>query len=128
MILLDTSVLVDCLAGRKHSAQALRNVLARSERAGIPALVLYEWFRGPRRKEELAAQEALFPSELCIPFGAAEAAIGARLYQRLRKPRGREVNIAIASCAINYNAALWTLNVKDFADIPGLQLYQPAAS
>ena len=128
MILLDTSVLVECLAGPKRSAPALRDALARAERVGIPALVLYEWFRGPRRKEELAAQEALFPSELSIPFGAAEAVISARLYQRLQKPRGREVDIAIAACAIHYNAALWTLNQADFADIPGLHLYQPTVS
>jgi len=126
MILLDTSVLVDCLAGWKRSAPALRDALARAERVALPALVLYEWFRGPRRKEELAAQEALFPSVLSIPFGAAEAAISASLYRSLPRPRGREVDIAIAACAINYNAALWTLNNADFGDIPGLQLYRPA--
>jgi len=123
MILLDTSVLVDCLAGPKHSAPALRRALASAERVGVPTLVLYEWLRGPRRREELAAQEELFPSELSIPFGAAEATISATLYRRLRKPKGREVDIAIAACAINYNAALWTLNLADFDDIPGLELY-----
>jgi predicted nucleic acid-binding protein len=128
MILLDTSVLVDCLAGPKHLAPALRRALASAERVAVPALVLYEWLRGPRRKEELAAQEGLFPSQLSIPFGAAEAAISATLYRRLRKPRGREIDIAIAACAINYSAALWTLNLADFADIPGLALYRPTAS
>jgi predicted nucleic acid-binding protein len=123
MILLDTSVLVDCLSGLKHSAPKLRRAIASAERIVLPALVLYEWLRGPRRKEELAAQEGLFPSELSLPFGPAEAAISAKLYRQLRKPRGREMDIAIAACAINYNAALWTLNEADFADIPGLQLY-----
>jgi predicted nucleic acid-binding protein len=128
MILLDTSILVDCLAGLKHSAPALRRALANAERIVLPSLVLYEWLRGPRRKEELAAQEALFPSELTMAFGAAEASISAKLYRSLRKPRGREMDIAIAACAINYNAALWTLNMGDFADIPGLQLYKPTTS
>jgi predicted nucleic acid-binding protein len=128
VILLDTSVLVDCLSGGKQSAPALRSALASAERIVVPALVLYEWLRGPRRKEELAAQEGLFPNELSIPFGAAEAAISATLYRRLRRPRGREVDIAIAACAINYNAALWTQNVADFADIPGLELYKPTNS
>lgn len=126
MILLDTSVLVDCFSGTKGSAEALRRSLADSERVAIPALVLYEWLRGPRRNEELEAQEALFPSELAIPFGAVEAAISARLYRSVRKPRGRELDVAIAACAINYNADLWTLNVADFRDIPGLELYLPA--
>jgi predicted nucleic acid-binding protein len=126
--LLDTAVLVDCLAARKHSVAALRAALASAERFGLPALVLYEWLRGPRQKEELAAQEGLFRSDLSIPFGAAEAEISATLYRRLRKPGGREVDIAIAACAINCNAALWTLNVADFADIRGLQLYHPTNS
>jgi predicted nucleic acid-binding protein len=77
----------------------------------------------PALKEELAAQEALFPGELAIPFGAEEAAIAARLYRGLREPRGRELDVVIASCAINYDAALWILNVPDFADMPGLRLY-----
>jgi predicted nucleic acid-binding protein len=128
MILLDTSVLVDCLAGPKRTAPALRRALASAERVGVPALVLYEWLRGQRREEELAAQEALFPCKLSIPFAAGEAAISAALYRRLRKPRGREMDIAIAACAISYNAALWTQNIADFTDIPGLQLFEPAAS
>ena len=93
MILLDTSVLVDSLSGPKRSAPALplRNALASAQRVALPALVLYERIRGARRKEELAAQEALFPSALAIPFGPAEAAIGARPYRCRRKaasPRG----------------------------------------
>ena len=74
----------------------------------VPSLVLYEWLRGPRLPEELAAQEALFPPESVVPFGGHEAALSARLYRSLRRPRGREVDIAIAACAIHREAALWT--------------------
>jgi hypothetical protein len=35
----------------------------------LPTLVLYEWLRGPRLAEELAAQEAVVPSSDAIPFG-----------------------------------------------------------
>jgi hypothetical protein len=34
---------------------------ADGERLAVPTLVLYEWWRGPRRNEELVTQEALFP-------------------------------------------------------------------
>jgi predicted nucleic acid-binding protein len=88
----------------------------------IPSLVLYEWLRGPRLAEELAMQEALFPSEASVPFGQREAALSAKLYQSLRRPRGREMDIAIAACAITHQAELWTLNQTDFKDIPGLRL------
>lgn len=122
MILLDTSVLVATLGGGEESA-ALRSALEAGERMALPSLVLYEWLRGPRRAEELASQDALFPAESALPFEAGDAEIAADLYRTVARPRGREVDLAIAACAISRNAALWTLNGKDFEDVPGLRLY-----
>jgi predicted nucleic acid-binding protein len=51
---LDTSVLVDALAGRRRSARELRRVVERGERIAISMLALYEWLRGPRVETELA--------------------------------------------------------------------------
>ena len=31
-------------------------------------------------------------------------------------------SLAIAACAIEHDAVLWTANTKDFDDIPGLRL------
>ena len=122
MIVLDTDILIGALSGSHASAPALRSAIQRGERILVPALVLYEWLRGPRLPQELAAQEALFPSESSIPFGPEEAAGAARLYRSLRRPRGREIDLAIAACALARDAELWTLNPGDFADIPGLRL------
>lgn len=91
MILLDTSVLIDSLSGSKRSAPALRGAIEKGERILVPALVMYEWLRGPRLPQELAAQEALFPSESAAPFGPQEAALSAKLFRALRRPRGREI-------------------------------------
>lgn len=126
MIVLDTSVLIDSLTGPKRSAAALRKQIERGERILIPALVLYEWLRGPRLAEELAAQEALFPSESALPFGSGEATLSARLYRSVRRPRGREIDLIIAAHAIVRQADLWTLNTADFKDVPGLRLTTPA--
>jgi predicted nucleic acid-binding protein len=123
LILLDTSVLIDGLTGPKRSGLALRAAIDAGERCLIPSLVLYEWLRGPRWPEEIAIQEALFPGDDAIPFGAAEAAISARLYRTLQRPRGRAFDLAIAACAIHHGVPLWTLNAVDFRDIPGLKLY-----
>ena len=125
MILLDTSVLIDGLTGPRRSAGALREAIERGERLLLPALVLYEWLRGPRRPEELAAQEALFPRESAVAFTFQEAAHAASIYGRIRKPRGREIDLAIAACALVRNARLWTLNLSDFLDIPDLQVFLP---
>ena len=122
MIHLDTSVLVDALTGPRRSAPALRRLIEEGERVSFSALVLYEWCRGPRRPEELRVQEALFPASDATPFTEAEAALAARLYSTVSRPRGREVDLAIAACAITQDAAFWTLNPRDFADIPSLRL------
>lgn len=129
MILVDTSALVDSLTGPKRSASALRKFIEQGERLLLPSIVLYEWLRGPRLREELAAQEALFPPESVLSFGPDEAALAAKLHKAVRRPRGRELDLAIAACAMVREAALWTLNVSDFRDISGLRLWvAPALS
>ena len=122
MTVLDTSILIDSLTGAKRSAEALRRAIEKGERLLIPSLVLYEWLRGPRLAAEIAAQEALFPFDGALNFGSREAALSANLYRSLKRPRGREVDIAIAACALVREAALWTLNKADFRDIPQLRI------
>jgi len=126
VIVLDTSVLIDALTGPRRSAPALRRAIENGERLLLPSLVLYEWLRGPRLPEELAAQDALFPAAAALPFGPAEAARAAHLHVRLRRGRGREIDLAIAACALTLGARLWTLNPRDFRDLEGLDLYPPA--
>ncbi len=123
MIVVDTSALVDALTGPRRSAPRLRQAISDGHRLALPAIVLFEWLRGPRRPDEIAAQEALFPSAEAMTFGPDEAAVAAALYRRVARPRGREIDLAIAASAIRYDAALWTLNRDDFADVPGLELY-----
>lgn len=104
----------------------MRALIAEGERLIVPALVLYEWWRGPRSPEELAAQEALFPREMALSFGPDEAALAAKLYAELPRARGREIDLAIAAHAIGRGARLWTLNPDDFRDIGGLALVPPS--
>ncbi|HLH31004.1 MAG TPA: PIN domain-containing protein [Terriglobia bacterium] len=122
MIHLDTSVLIDVFCGKKPLAPRLRELLVAGERISLSALVLFEWRRGPRSSEQLEAQEALFPSADSVSFGYAEALLAASLYKRIKRPRGREVDIAIAACAVVNEAHLWTVNEEDFNDIPDLEL------
>ncbi len=122
MTILDTSVLIDSLSGPKRSARALRAAIEQGERIVLPSLVLYEWLRGPRSTLEIAAQEALFPADGAVVFGPREALLSAELYRSVKRPRGREIDLAIAACAIVRNADLWTLNSADFRDIPQIRL------
>ena len=122
MIAIDTSALIDSLSGPRRSAPRLRSLIEQGERIVIPSLVLYEWWRGPRLPEEIEAQESLFPSETALLFGSNEAALAAGIFEGVKRPRGREIDIAIAAIAIVNDAYLWTLNRSDFEDLPGLTL------
>jgi predicted nucleic acid-binding protein len=122
IIHVDTSALVDALTGPRRSLDTMIRLTEQGERLALSTIVLYEWLRGPRTLDELSVQEELFPRETAVAFGAEEAAVAARLYGRLRRPRGREIDIAVAACAIAHGGALWTLNPQDFRDMPGLRL------
>jgi predicted nucleic acid-binding protein len=122
MIHLDTSALVDSLTGKRRSARRFRQFVDNGERLHLSALVLFEWLRGPRLPLEIKDQEDLFPADQTVAFGPAEALIAASVYRKIKRPRGREIDIAIAACAIAHNATLWTLNPAHFKDIPNLGL------
>jgi len=118
-------VLIDAFTGPRRSAPRLRAAIESGERIVFSSVVLYEWLKGPRVKEELDKQEALFPGGDAVAFGSDEAIIAGNLYRGLKRARGREIDIAIAAIAIAQNAALWTLNPDDFRDIKLLTLYIP---
>jgi predicted nucleic acid-binding protein len=115
-------VLIAALTGPRPAAPRLREWLRDGERLGVSTLVLYEWWRGPRSHMELADQETFLPAAAAFAFTRREARIAADIYRRVTRSRSREIDIAIAACAIANDAALWTLNPLDFQDIPGLEL------
>ena len=119
---LDTSALIDALTGPRRSLDRLIGLAEEGHRLSISAIVLYEWLRGPRSHEELSAQEELFPRSSAVPFGAEQATVAARLYGSAKRGRGREIDLAIAACALQDNATLWTLNRADFRDLADLTL------
>jgi predicted nucleic acid-binding protein len=122
LIFLDTSVLVESFTGGQPLLDSFRALIRRNERLALSSVVLYEWLRGPRFVQELHVQEAAFPSEAILPFTPEDAAIASRLYRSAQRARGREIDLMIAACAIRHDAELWTLNIADFKDIPGLRL------
>jgi predicted nucleic acid-binding protein len=119
---IDTSALVDALTGPRRSLSRLTTLVEKGHPITISSLVFFEWKRGPRARAELAAQEALLPTESVVAFDGPAAALAADLYRRVARPRGREIDVAIAAAAMHQGAMLWTLNRGDFEDIPGLRL------
>ncbi|MGQ0736939.1 MAG: type II toxin-antitoxin system VapC family toxin [Acidobacteriota bacterium] len=120
---LDTSVLVDAFTGPRRAMAALRRATAARAVTTFSTLVLFEWLRGPRTQDERRAVEEFFASDVLAAFGPREAERAAILYRQVKGARQRQADLAIAACALEQGARLWTLHRKDFADVPGLVLY-----
>ena len=125
LIHLDTSVLVDAFGGNKVLGPAVRALIARDVPLAFSTLVLYEWMRGPRTAAEIAIQETSVSAAGAVLFETEDARLAADLYRAVSRARSRQIDLAIAATAIRHNAQLWTVNIADFADIPGLRLYRP---
>ena len=121
---LDTSVVIDAITGPRRALPAIRTAGEAGHRLTLSPIALFEWLRGPRAINELRDQGLMFPDAGVAPFGVDAARIAAQIYRTLKRPRSREIDIAIAACAIEHGAVLWTLNRGDFDDIPGLTLYR----
>ena len=124
LIHLDTSVLVDAFTGPRHSLASVVSATKAGDVLTFCALVQYEWLRGARSQNEEESVRRLFSDDAIVPLGAREAQTAAALYRQVKRARQRQSDLAIAACAIEHNARLWTLNESDFADVPGLNLYQ----
>jgi predicted nucleic acid-binding protein len=125
IIHLDTTVLIDALTAPWRSFDLLERSIDDRHTIAISAPTYFEWLRGSRTAEERASMREWFLEEQVAAFDAYAAITAAAIYRQLSRKRHRDIDIAIAACAIEHNAAFWTLNPEDFADIPGLRLYQP---
>jgi predicted nucleic acid-binding protein len=124
LIHLDTSVLVDAFTGTRRALEHVANATSAGHVLTFCALVQYEWLRGPRTQDEEHAVRRFFGEDAVVPFGSHEAQTAAALYRRLKRARQRQADLVVAACALEHNPPLWTLNEADFADVPGLTLYQ----
>ena len=124
IIHLDTSALIEIATTTRPLLPAARAAVAGGNILAVSTITVYEWLRGPRTEFDLELQRQLCPEDRVVTFGPTEAALAATLYRRLKLTRGREADIAIAACAIEHEAAIWTTNPRHFQDIPGIRLYR----
>jgi predicted nucleic acid-binding protein len=120
-VLLDTTVVVDCLRGRPRAMARVRDLKQQADDPFICAVTVEEVTRGIRPNEDdafVAFLDGLLVAPLDIPEGRL-----AGYWKRSLVKRGRTIgqsDALIAAAAIGVGARLATGNPKDFARIKGL--------
>ena len=113
MIHLDTNYLVGLPVKGSVAALELDGWLATGESLAASAIAWTEFLNGPVTPLEISRVEAILQSRI-IPFGQAEAALAAELFNRTGRRRGSRFDCLIAATAIRAQAQVATLNQSDF--------------
>jgi predicted nucleic acid-binding protein len=129
--LIDSDWTIDHLNNVPEAVNLVQGLIP--EGVFISAISYLEAFEGTLREANSggsAANLTAFASiapVLDIGVSVAERCAELRNQIRLRGRRieSRAFDLLIAATAIEYDLTLVTRNVRDYADIPGLKLYQP---
>ena len=121
--LLDTSVIIDVLNGKRDREALLKGLLSQGDLLACCAVNISEVYAGMRPKEE-AKTEALLQS---LDYYAInwEVAKRAGLLKRDYSKKGQTLSLTdtiIAAVALEYNLTLITDNVRHYP-MPQLKLY-----
>ena len=85
--------------------------------------------RDPNQSDAIRALQSFLASspivELTIPIAERCARLRQHFLDLGQRPARRGLDMLIAATAIEHGLTLVTRNVRDYADIPALQLYQP---
>ena len=114
--LLDTSVIIDTINGRKGRRQLLRDLIKQGNELGCCPINVTEVYAGLRPGEETSTRTFLESLELYPMTGPVAELAGA--LKRDYGKRGRTLNLGdaiIAATAIQNKLTLLTDNVKDFS-------------
>ena len=113
MIHLDTNYLIGLLVRGSPEAAKVDQWLASGESLAASAMAWSEFLNGPVTAAETVQVEAVLQSRI-IPFGKAEAALAADLFNKTGRRRGSRFDCLIAATAILHQAGLATVNQSDF--------------
>jgi predicted nucleic acid-binding protein len=114
-LLLDTSVLIDVLRGRKDRRLLLRRLVGEGHSLSTTVLNVAELYAGMRAGEEARTEEFLGALE-CVELRFSAARLSGQLKSAWQK-RGRTLTLSdtiIAAVAIEQQCVLLTDNRKDF--------------
>lgn len=121
MIHLDTNYLVRLLVAGSTESGLVDQWLASGQLLAASAVAWSEFLNGPATAIEVARVEAVIETRI-IPFGRAEAAVAANLFNQTGRRRGSRFDCLIAATAVLNQAELATSNVADFKPFSALGL------
>lgn len=124
ILLLDTTVLIDLLRGRKNRRELLAELVQGGHTLATAAINVGEVYAGMRPGEQ-ARTEALLTNLLIVPM-TADIARRAGMLKCQWARKGKTLSLPdmiVAATAIESGDALMTDNYKDFRLISGLNLY-----
>ena len=123
MIVADTDVLVDFLAGRGPAAARVAVELEHGD-LHTTAVTRFELLAGARGKRQQRALESLLAAIPALPLGSESADLAAGIRRDLEKA-GEAIGMAdclIAGIVRAHDGVLLTRNRRHFARVPGLRL------
>lgn len=127
-MILDTTVLVDLLRGRKEAEERIRGLEDEGRLLWIPNPAVLELFEGIERadrpSEERRKVREVIESYTLIPLETDHARRAGTVSGRLVR-RGRmldPIDVQIAGVALVEDRAVLTRNAKHFERIPGLDV------
>jgi predicted nucleic acid-binding protein len=123
MIIVDSDVLIDALAGRKPSVDQVSRGLEAGSLA-TTAISVFELLSGARTPGDLDRIETLLGALAVIPFDAAAGRAAAGMRRDL-EARGESIGMAdcqIAAICVSRSATLLTRNRRHFERIDSLEL------
>ena len=115
ILLLDTSVLIDVLNGRKLRRRLLAEMLSQNNTLATTAINVAEIYAG-MRDDESAQTSALLADIHCYPITSAIAELAGRLKRDWAR-RGKTLqlpDLLIAATALEYDLTLLADNRRDF--------------
>lgn len=113
MIHLDTNYLIGLLVKGSVAAVEVDGWLAAGESLAASAIAWTEFLNGPVTPLEVSRAEAVLRSRI-VPFGQAQAALAAELFNQTGRRRGSRFDCLVAATAIRAQAQVATINQADF--------------
>ena len=127
MVVIDTSILIDHLRLDSQSSSMLEELVrAESGVLGVSMISIQELYQGRSTRDSLAEEKMLatLSGFKILDYSHEIAKLAGNLARDMDNATVHFADAAIAATAILNGASLFTLNVKDFASVPDLELYR----